>query len=160
MHTYRILLISILYFSLFPDAIAQREDLSQVWPAVWVEPAEGTSKDYAVSYFRKTFDLVELPDSLIVHSTGDQIYQLFVNGQFVTRGPQTGDLRHWHYETTDIRPFLVPGKNVIAAAVLNYGSHPPDARLTVQTGLLLAADNIKYRFLNTGESCRFMFLKH
>lgn len=131
---------------------AQPEDLSQVWPAFWIEPATGTSKDYAVTYFRKRFDLDRVPDTLKVHTSGDQIYQLFVNGQFVTRGPQTGDLRHWHYETTDVAPFLQPGKNVIAAAVLNYGSHPPDARLTVQTGFILAADDRQNRYLNTGHS--------
>jgi alpha-L-rhamnosidase len=90
---------------------AKPEDLSQVWPAFWVEPASGTSIDYAVSYFRKSFDLYRVPDTLKVHTTGNQIYQLFVNGQSATRGPQTGDLRHWHYETTDIAPFLQPGKN-------------------------------------------------
>lgn len=129
---------------------AQPEDLTQVWPAFWVEPATGSSKEYTVSYFRKTFDLDSVPDTLKVHTSGDQIYQLFVNGRFVTRGPQTGDLRHWHYETTDIAPFLQPGKNVIAAAVMNYGSHPPDARVTVQTGFLLAAGDRQHRYLNTG----------
>jgi alpha-L-rhamnosidase len=148
----KILLFFILLITMIFPVKAQHEDLTQVWPTVWVEAAEGTSKDFSVNYFRKTFELDVLPDSLLIHTSGDQIYQLFVNGHYVTRGPQTGDLRHWHYETTDIKPFLMVGKNVIAAAVMNYGSHPPDARLTVQTGFLLAADKKEFRFLNTGES--------
>jgi len=127
---------------------AQKENLTDVWPAKWIM-SDGPAKDYSVHHFRKTFRLSELPDTLIIHTSGDNRYQLFVNEQMVTLGPLRGDLRHWYYETTDIAPFLKQGKNVIAAIVLNYGSHPPDAQLTVQTGFILAADDKSNRYLNT-----------
>ena len=127
---------------------AQQVDLSCVWPAQWIS-SDGPKKEFAVHYFRKTFDLDTIPDRLVVHTSGDTRYQLFVNGQMLTWGPLTGDLRHWYYETTDIAPFLKKGKNIIAASVLNYGSHPPDSRLTVQTAFLLAADEQIHQFLNT-----------
>ncbi|NQZ76381.1 MAG: alpha-L-rhamnosidase N-terminal domain-containing protein [Ekhidna sp.] len=92
-----------------------------------------------------------MPKELIVHTSGDTRYQLYVNGSMVTWGPLTGDLRHWYYETSDIAPYLKEGKNVIAAAVLNYGSHPPDSRVTVQTGFLLCTDDQRNKFLNTNK---------
>lgn len=131
---------------------AQPEDLTQVWPAKWIAPEGAPWKSYAVHRFRKAFDLEKVPDKLLVHSSGDNRYQLFVNGQRVTYGPQRGDLNHWYYETTDIAPYLITGKNIIAAQVLNYGSHPPDAQMSVQTGFVLAANDKAFRFLNTNQS--------
>jgi len=138
------LLWIITYFS----AYAQREDLTCVWPAHWIM-SQGPAKEFSVHHFRKEFMLDEIPDSLIVHTSGDNRYQLFVNETMVTWGPLRGDLRHWYYESTDIAPWLHKGKNVIAVVVLNYGSHPPDAQLSIQTGFLLAADRQEHRFLNT-----------
>jgi hypothetical protein len=131
---------------------AQPEDLTQVWPAQWIAPADAPWKSYAMHRFRKTFELDTVPEQLVVHSSGDNRYQLFVNGQQVTYGPQRGDLNHWYYESTNIVPYLRPGKNVLAAQVLNYGSHPPDAQMSVQTGLVLAAGDQSFRFINTGKS--------
>ncbi len=131
---------------------SQKVNLQDVWPAKWIMPNEAPAKEYAVHHFRKTFELDIKPDSLVVHTSGDNRYQLFVNGNLATLGPLRGDLRHWFYESTDIAPYLKEGKNIISSVVLNYGSHPPDAQLTVQTGFLLAADNKKFDFLNTDSS--------
>ncbi len=149
---FRTLLLALIYTGLLGSTAyvyGVREDLSQVWPARWIT-TNGPQKEYGVHYFRRNFEIDKVPEQLLVHTSGDTIYQLFVNGKKVSYGPQTGDLRHWYYETTDIAPYLVKGDNVIAAKVLNYGSHPPDARLTVQTAFLLCADDSEHRFLNTG----------
>jgi alpha-L-rhamnosidase len=135
-----------------PLAQAQQEDLSQVWPAKWIAATNGPWSAYGVHRFRKTFALDSVPRQLIVHSSGDNRYQLFVNGKMVSWGPLRGDLDHWYYESTDIAPYLQPGKNVIAAQVLNYGSHPPDAQMSIQTAFVLAAGERPYRFLNTNAS--------
>jgi len=148
----KILFLSLWLFIFSNRIYAQTEDLSQVWPTKWIQAKTGPTKEFAVFHFRKTFSLDAIPEKLLVHTSGDMRYQFFVNGQKVTWGPLTGDLRHWYYETTNISPYLKPGKNTLSAVVLNYGSHPPDARLTVQTGFLLAADDQKFRFLNTNES--------
>ncbi|MEM7657974.1 MAG: family 78 glycoside hydrolase catalytic domain [Bacteroidota bacterium] len=128
---------------------AQPEDLTQVWPAKWIAASEGQYKEYGVQRFRKVFELDSLPESLVVHSSGDNRYHLYVNGERITTGPLRGDLDHWYYESTDLRPWLRVGKNVIAAEVLNYGSRPPDAQMSVQTAFLLAADDRRFRHLNT-----------
>ncbi len=133
------------------DLIAQKQDFSCVWPADWVT-SYGYQKEFSAHHFRLSFDLEEIPDSLVVHTSGDNRYQLFVNGEFVVLGPLRGDLRHWYYETTDLRPFLKKGKNVIAVVVVNYGAYSPDSQTSVQTGFLLAAEDKAYNYLNTGKA--------
>src|SRR6185369_12067022 len=51
-----------------------------------------------------------------------------------------GDLFHWRYETVDLAPYLVAGKNVLAALVWNFGDLAPEAQVTCQTGFLLQGD--------------------
>lgn len=151
-----IALMTLIYLLCSPVLSAQPEDLTQVWPAQWIAPADAPWKSYAMHRFRKTIELDTIPAQLIVHSSGDNRYQLFVNGERVAYGPQRGDLNHWYYESTDIAPYLKPGKNVLAAQVLNYGSHPPDAQMSVQTGFVLAAGDQSFRFLNTGKGWKAM----
>jgi hypothetical protein len=147
-----LLIVPIISIIVARETFGQKEDLSQVWPAKWIAASNGPWKEYAVHRFRKSFNLEEISGTLIIHTSGDNRYRLFVNGEFVTWGPQLGDLDHWYYESTDISPFLKPGTNTIAAEVLNYGSHPPDAKQSVQTGFLLCADDREYRFLNTSKT--------
>lgn len=139
------------------SAIAQPEDFTQIWPASWIRAAQGPQKDFGVFYFRHHCMLEKVPDSLLIHTSGDNRYQLFVNGQLATWGPQRGDLNHWKYETTNIAHLLKPGKNVLAAVVWNYGAYPPDAQFTVQTAFLLAAANKAYRHLNTGKAWKAVY---
>ncbi|MCK5526238.1 MAG: family 78 glycoside hydrolase catalytic domain [Candidatus Latescibacteria bacterium] len=51
----------------------------------------------------------------------DSRYKLFVNGRFVGRGPARSDPRWQSYDQYDLKPFLQPGRNVIAAIVHHYG---------------------------------------
>jgi hypothetical protein len=62
--------------------------------------------------FRKNFELTENPKSFIVHVSADNHYRLFVNGQYIMRGPARGDLSHWFYETVDITETSVGHKTV------------------------------------------------
>lgn len=130
--------------------MAQKEDLTQIWPANWIKASIGPEKDFGVFHFRHAFFLDTLPQSLQVYTSGDNRYQLYVNGHLATWGPQRGDLDHWKYETTQIAPLLRKGKNVLAVVVWNYGAYPPDAQFSVQTAFLLAAGDRTFRQLNTG----------
>jgi hypothetical protein len=79
--------LGIALFFFLATADAQKEDLSGTWPSSWIEPASGSVMDYSVTYYRKSFTMENLPDTLIVHTSGDTRYQLFVNGKQVTWGP-------------------------------------------------------------------------
>jgi hypothetical protein len=137
--------------------VAQKEIFNQEWPASWIRASTGPEKDFGVFYFRHRFQLNELPDSFWVHTSGDNRYQLYVNGQLAVWGPQRGDLNHWKYETTNIARLLNKGENTLAAVVWNYGAYPPDPQFSVQTAFLLAAADRRFRQINTGTGWKAVY---
>jgi len=144
---------------LLANAVLQAQPINpdDIWPAQWIRAAEGPQQGFGVFHFRKAFALTELPEQLLVHTSGDNRYQLYLNGKLVTWGPQRGDLEHWYYETTDLRPFLQQGENTLAAVVWNFGAQPPDAQLSVQTAFVLCANDRQFRQLNTGSDWKGHF---
>ena len=72
-------------------------------------------------YSRKSVDLAPNCSSAEVHVTADSRYKLFVNGEYVGRGPARYDQRWQSYDTHNILPFLQEGENVISAIVHQYG---------------------------------------
>ena len=106
--------------------------------------------DYGVYHFRRTLNLASKPSNFVVHVSGDNRYQLYVNGRRVSWGPARGDLFHWRYETVDLAPQLRAGKNVLAAVVWNFGADAPLAQVTNETGFLLQGDTAAERVADTG----------
>jgi hypothetical protein len=72
-------------------------------------------------YLRKTFHLEDNPTTAMVDVSADGHYQLYVNGQRVGRGPARCSPDWQYYDTYDLRPYLRPGTNVVAALVRSYG---------------------------------------
>jgi alpha-L-rhamnosidase len=126
------------------------ELLTGRWSARWITIPGASPYDYGVYHFRRSFELPSKPASFRIHVTGDNRYQLFVNGERVAWGPARGDLYHWRYETVDIAPQLKAGRNVLAAVVWNLGQHAPVAQVTNQTGFLLQGDTRAERIVDTG----------
>lgn len=119
------------------------------WEARWISPSAASTYDYGVHLFRKSFSLGELPERFVIHVSADQRYELFVNGHTVVRGPAAGGLLTWNYETLDVAPFLQPGDNVIAAAVVNYGRWTPGAQASLFTALIVQGDTEQEQAVNT-----------
>ncbi len=128
--------------------------LSKPWEAYWISVPDEPLHDYGVYQFRKTFTLDTKPSSFIVHVSADNRYKLFVNGQFVSLGPARGEIYHWNYETVDIAPQLLTGKNVIAAVVWNYGDMRPEAQISYQTGFILQGNSENEKIVNTNNTWR------
>ena len=122
----------------------------QLWTARWIAVPHAPRTEYGVYHFRKTIDVPTRPAHFIVHASGDNRYQLFVNGQRVAWGPARGDLFHWRYETVDIAGFLQAGANVLAAVVWNFGDDAPEAQITSETAFLLQGDSPA----ESGADCR------
>ena len=135
-----------------PTADGNPELSKQRWSAKWVYPAKWPPNEYGVYLFRKSFALLDKPARFVVHVSGDNRYQLFVNGVRVVWGPARGDLFHWRYETVDIAKHLVAGTNVLAAVVWNFGVHSPEAQVTNRTGFLLQGDGPQERVADSGAS--------
>ena len=68
-------------------------------------------------YFKKEFDAPS-GARLIASSCGDSRYLLYLNGHLVAEGPCQGSEYVTFYETEDLSPYLVEGKNTLVAKVL------------------------------------------
>ncbi len=77
------------------------------------------------SFFRRTFQLASVPDSVRVFVSADSRYRMFVNGTRLGRGPLKGTLRRYHVEEYEISHLLAAGANVVAADVVWFGPNPP-----------------------------------
>jgi hypothetical protein len=90
------------------------------WPSFWINCPDAPQSDYAVTLYRRTFEVQEKPGKFIVHVSADNPYKLFINGKLASMGPQLSNPRHWRYETIDIGPYLNKGTNTLAAYFSRY----------------------------------------
>ncbi len=120
-------------------------DRRGLWPASWISGA-GNRDDLSVAY-RNVFTLAE---SAVIrfHVTADTVYRLYVDGEFMATGPESGDAANWYYDTFEL--MLSPGEHRLAVLVLSFGELRPLAKMSVRHGLLLAAEGEYGTLLNTG----------
>ncbi|MCF0187228.1 MAG: hypothetical protein HUJ98_12155, partial [Bacteroidaceae bacterium] len=89
-----------------------------IWTADWTAEDD---KNTHIVYFRKMTELQEVPSECKLKITADSCYKLYINGQFVEKGPQKAiNLKEWFVDTVDITAFLKPGKNVAAVEVIRF----------------------------------------
>ncbi len=136
-------------------AYAQATDqtvLSKPWNAYWIAAANDPGRQYGVYYFRKSIDVAAKPTQFLVKVSADNRYKLFVNGTLVSVGPARGDTYYWNYETVDLAPYLIIGKNTIAAVVWNEAEFRPEAQISLRTGFILQGNTQTEEILNTNTS--------
>jgi len=119
------------------------------WKAQWIMHPTAEPQAHAVILFRKNFELTVKPEKFIVHLSADNHYRLFVNGQYVLRGPARGDITHWFYETIDIASYLQSGKNTIAAEVVNWGPKRSFTFFSQMTSFILQGNSDEEELVNT-----------
>jgi hypothetical protein len=90
---------------------------------IWSPSAPMGKQVYAV--FRKTFDLPAQPKSASLRLFADSRYILWINGQYVDRGPCRFDPVGPEFDTFDMTRFLKAGVNVIAVLVHHYHDGKP-----------------------------------
>jgi alpha-L-rhamnosidase len=93
------------------------------WTAQWIWQASDGPKDTWMA-FRKTFQVGTLPQAALAKIAADSRYWLWINGRMVVRegelkrGPTPIDT---YYDEVDLRPYLKPGSNTVAALVSYWG---------------------------------------
>ena len=110
------------------------------WQAHWIGPKENVNQ-YGVYHFRKSFELKKKPYQFVINISADNRYRLYVNGNYITDGPQISDARHWKFESVDIASFLNDGKNVLAVQVVNFAEEAPVYLMGKQTGLIVQGND-------------------
>ena len=131
---------------------AEAAILQKQWKAAWIQVPGEQSNEYGVYLFRKKLDIADKPTSFHIHVSADNRYKLFVNEKMVSLGPARGDITHWNYETIDIAPFLLQGRNVIAAIVWNEAKLRPEAQISLRTGLIVQGATDAEQVINTDSS--------
>ena len=126
--------------------------LRQSWKANWIAHPDGPQREFGVFHFRKAFSLPAAPQRFVIHVSGDNRYELYMNGARVLDGPARGDLFHWRFETVDSLLICATGKNVLAAVVWNFAGQSPMAQMTNETGFLLQGDGEAEQVANTDGS--------
>ncbi len=112
----------------------------RIWHASWVTHPDAPLREPIVLHFRRFVSLAAVPASYVVRVSADNRFILYVNGKRVGDGPARGDLTHWRYERFDLAPFLRPGRNLVTAAVWNWGIFAPLAQMSDRTAFLLESD--------------------
>lgn len=138
-----------LILMLFLSSSSFAEDVE--WTAQWIMHPTVQPQSHAVVLFRKNFELSAKPETFVVHLSADNHYRLFVNGRYILRGPARGDLSHWFYETIDLAEYLQPGKNTIAAEVVNWGPTRSFTCFSQMTNFIMQGDSEAEKLVNTAE---------
>lgn len=80
---------------------------------------DGKSENVA---FRKTFDLDKISPSAVLQLFADSRYMLWINGQYVLRGPCRFNPKRPEYDVIDVQSFLKKGKNTLVVLAQNNGN--------------------------------------
>lgn len=145
--------VLMVFVSLFStDVHAEKLSADRPWNAQWIALPNDNGTEYGVYYFRKSVDLKTKPTSFPVQVSADNRYKLYINGKVVSMGPARGDTYFWNYETIDIAPYLIAGKNTVAALVWNEAQYRPEAQITVRTAFILQGASENENLINTNET--------
>ena len=123
------------------------QSLYEIEKAAWIWAAHSAADERLVLEFENTFEVLE-PTDVIIHVTADQRYELFLDGELMSRGPDRSDVNHWAFASYQIR--LPAGSHTLRATVAWIGDDAPCAQATHRGGFLLAAEGPLSDQLNTG----------
>ena len=105
------------------------------WKARWIWTSGETHRSF--HYFlmaRHDFNISGTPRSAKLDITAFDRYILYVNGEYLGRGPARSDARWKSYDSYEVASHLRVGKNTIAVLAYHYGRHNGYTR-DAQTGL-------------------------
>jgi len=89
--------------------------------AMWIWPEGRVYLGNHFAHFRKDFELESVPTHAPFFVTADKAYKLYVNGEYVCRGPARGYQSHWPYDEVDLAHHLRAGHNWTSVEAYNPG---------------------------------------
>jgi hypothetical protein len=113
----------VLGFVAGPTPVMTKEDVPDVSDAQWIWDAGEAHPKNCFMMFRKSFPIEGTADSAVLDITASDRYVLYVNGQYIGRGPARSDPRFKSYDTYQIGEKLKQGKNAVAVLVYHYGQN-------------------------------------
>jgi hypothetical protein len=114
------------------------ENIAMNWQGKWIWLKNETDSNFNLQTIsRKTFNVkADGVDAAELFITADTQYRLFINGRWVSDGPERMFPWKYAYDRLDVSGYLQPGKNVIAVMVLHHGEGTFQS-LEVRPGLLV-----------------------
>ena len=109
------------------------------WQAQWIWMPEAHTGDAMLA--RRSFILEDAPDKAMLRITASSLYQLYINGQYVSRGPARSAPHHQSFDLLDISKLLKAGGNVLAVRV-HYQRGTVSYHHEGRPGLLIQLDAI------------------
>ncbi|MEI6782096.1 MAG: GH116 family glycosyl hydrolase [Verrucomicrobiota bacterium] len=119
---------------------------------IWSPSASPGQQAYVA--FRKSFALPGAPGSATLHIFADSRYLLWVNGNYVLRGPCRFNPKRPEYDSVDLRPFLHAGTNGLVVLVHHYAGAINGRIMQHAPGLTARLDVAGKEFLRTDASWR------
>jgi hypothetical protein len=119
-----------------PYSEIRTEDWSKAgtWPTKWIVCKNLPAAPFVTAY-RCSFNLAGA-DTIRLHISADERYELYLDGEFVGRGSERGDGSYWFFETYDIP--MKQGSHTLAAKVWSLGSKAAFAQMSVHPGFILS----------------------
>lgn len=115
--------------------------------AAWVWHPELAPEKKAFVKFTNNFESSD--EVLTCHLSGDQRYELYLDGELISRGPERSDEHHWSFSSYQIE--LSKGTHTLEAVVWNLGDAAPAFMETYQPGFIFKADGDLDEVLSTGK---------
>ncbi len=91
------------------------------WRAEWIWHGDDPAPFHFHLFARRSFSLDSAPGAARLLITATDRYRLFVNGEYLGRGPERCDPRFQSYDTYDLTSRLRVGANCIAVQAYFYG---------------------------------------
>lgn len=118
------------------------------WPSAWITAPELHSAP-AIVVFKREFTLAQAA-TICIHVSGDERYDLFLDGEWINDGPERGDKLHWNFASLELK--LPAGQHTLAARVWCAGEQAAYAQISVRPGLMLTAEAPYGDLISTGKA--------
>lgn len=115
-----------------PSTFSQKKEWKAYW--IWNEDNKKETKEPKV-FFRKSFIVNEEVENAMLYISASSLYKLYINGEYINRGPLRSAPHHQSYDVLDIKSKLKKGKNLIAVEV-HYQQGENSYHLKGRGGLL------------------------
>jgi alpha-L-rhamnosidase len=117
-----------------------------IWPATWItHPSRPTAPTQME--FRLKVTVGEERNKFLFHTTADERYELYVDGELCGWGSERGTIDHWYFDSYELS--LACGEHWLTARVWAAGHCALRSQMSVQPGFLLAAEALG---ISTGEA--------
>ena len=120
----------------------------KIQKACWIGYLNESGENPIVLQFKNTFKISHKTKA-IIHVSADNRYELFLNGQLISMGPDRSDLEHWSFASYKLELSL--GTYTIVADVSFTGNFSPGAQIFLKPGFIFAAEGELENQLDTGK---------